>query len=153
MKTKFITIGAAIAATLFLFASCDQKGRYKRVEEQAAESQLQSVQEYALALSQSGGDAEKAKALVERKSLERSLSSVTTMQTASGQKIHYFRTEGDYLGAERRNFQVMLSVYFRLFPDEQVVSIAGDSEGSSHEGNGSVSRHKGYHVVTEKVKP
>jgi hypothetical protein len=146
MKTKFLTAGAAIAAILFLFTSCDQRKQTNDAKAKAEESQRQSEQEYVLALHETGGDTTKAKALVERNSLARSLSSVSTMQTASGQKIHYFGTEG-------KNFQVMLSVYFRLFPDERIVSIAGDSEGSSRAGNASVSRHKGYHVVTEKVKP
>jgi hypothetical protein len=149
MKTKLYPLGVAITAILFLFTSCDTEDQYKRAkalaaEEEAEKSRQQSEQEYALALRETGGDPTKASALIERQSLLRTLASVTTMRTASGQKIHYFGTEG-------KNLQVMLSTYCTLYPDERIVSVAGDSEGGrTSEGSTAVSYNKGYYVITEK---
>jgi hypothetical protein len=149
MKTKFITVGAAIAAILFLFTSCDQKKQTNDAKAKAEESQRQSEQEYSLTLSQSGGDPVKARVLLEQKSLQKKLESITTYSTPSGQKLHYF-PDPSHTG-----FFEMLNAYTALHSDEVIVSIAGDTAGTTSNTTdyANVARNAGYFVVTEKVKP
>lgn len=149
MKTKLYPLGAAIAAILFLFVSCDQKQSSNTLAEQTREAEEKTLREFQNVLAEVGGDMVKARVRFEQKTLQKKLEGITTYSTPSGQKLHYFPDP------RHTGFFEMLNAYTALNPDEAVVSIAGDTAGTTTNTKdfANVARNAGYFVVTEKVKP
>jgi hypothetical protein len=125
----------------------DREDKRRNEETAAALKTEQQRAEFTAILKQVGGDHVKAQDVAQRKRYAESIEGITTFDTPTGQKLHYFPDPN------HNNFLLMLRAYMTLHPDEIVVSFAGDSNGDTNAGNANVSRHNGYNVVTQKVRP